>query len=61
MSVELGFSHFILRAQAPGAKVKVLHLAIDEDSSGVNIGYPAPVGMAFGVADIMTELRYFIT
>ena len=60
MSGRSGFSHFIPGAQAPGAQVKVFHLTIDEDSGGVNIGYPAPVGMAFGVADIMTELRYFI-
>jgi len=59
MSVKLWFGHFVLRPQAPGAKIKVLQLPVDEDSCGVNIGCPAPVSMAFGVADIMTELRYF--
>jgi hypothetical protein len=53
----LNFSRFILGAQAPGAQVETFHLAVDDNSGGVNIGGPAPVGMAFGVADIMTELR----
>jgi len=60
MSGRLGFGHFVLCPQAPGAQVKVLHLAINEDGGGVNISCPAPVSMAFGVADIMTELRDFI-
>ena len=54
----LDFDRFILGAQAPGAQVKVLFLAIDKNGGGVDIGSPAPVGMAFGVADIRTELRY---
>jgi hypothetical protein len=59
MSGGLDFSRFILGTQAPGAQVKSLYLAIDKDAGGVDIGRPAPVGMAFGVADIMTELRRF--
>lgn len=60
MSIRLDFGHFVLRAQAPGAQVKLFHLTVNHHSGGVDIGCPAPVGMAFGVADIMTELRYFI-
>jgi hypothetical protein len=60
MSGRLDFGCFILGAQAPGAQVKVLYLAIDKNAGGVDIGCPAPVGMAFGVADIMTELRYLV-
>jgi len=60
MSGGLDFGRFILGAQAPGAQVKALHLAIDKNAGRVDIGCPAPVGMAFGVADIMTELRDFI-
>jgi hypothetical protein len=59
MSGRLGFSDLVLRAQAPRAQVKMLCLAIDIDSSRVDIGRPAAVGVAFGVADIMTELRCF--
>jgi hypothetical protein len=59
MSGLLDFGCFVLGAQAPGAHVKVLHLAIDEDAGGVDISYPTPIGMAFGMADIMTELRCF--
>jgi hypothetical protein len=54
-----GFGDLVLVSQASGAKVKSLRLAIYNDSSRVNIGHPAAVGMALGVADIMTELRCF--
>jgi hypothetical protein len=37
----------------------MLHLAINHDAGGMDISCPAPVGMAFGVADIMTILRSF--
>ena len=59
MSGGLDFGRFILGAEAPGAQVKVLRPAIDKNAGGMDISYPAPVGMAFGVADIMTILRYF--
>jgi hypothetical protein len=59
MSGGLDFGRFILGAQAPGAQVKVLRLAIDNDAGGMYIGCPAPVGMAFGVTDIRTDLRCF--
>jgi len=46
----------MLGAQASGAQVKSSWLAIYNDGSGMDIGYPAAVGVAFGVADFMTEL-----
>ena len=54
-----GFGDLMLSAQASGAQVKPFWLAIDDDGSGVNIGHPAAVGVALGVADIMTKLRRF--
>jgi len=47
----------VLGAQAPGAQVKPFWLSIDSDGGGVNVRHPAAVGMAFGMTDIMTELR----
>jgi hypothetical protein len=49
----------MLRAQAPGAQVKVTGFAVDIYSSGVYIGDPPPVGMALGMADVMAEKRCF--
>jgi hypothetical protein len=56
----LDISRFILGTQASGAQVKVFLLPVDKNGGGMNIGSPAPVGMAFGVAYVMTELRDFI-
>jgi hypothetical protein len=50
---------FVLVPQAAGAEVKLLGLAVDRDGGRVNIGCPAPVGMAFGVADVRTVLGDF--
>ena len=47
----------MLGAQAPGAQIESLWLAIYGDSNRMNVGHPATIGMAFGVAHIMTELR----
>ena len=47
----------MLVTQAPGAKVKPFWLTVDNDGSRVNVWHPLAVGMAFGVADIMAELR----
>ena len=47
-------SGFILIAQAAGAEVKLLRLAVNHDGSGMDIGRPAPVGMALGMADVRT-------
>ena len=49
-------SDFMLGAQATGTEVKALGLSVSVDLCSMNIGYPAPVGPAFGVTDIMTEL-----
>jgi hypothetical protein len=46
----------MLGAQASGAQVKPFWLTIYNDGSRMNIGYPAAVGVAFGVANVMTEL-----
>jgi len=53
----LGFSGLVLRAQTAGAEVEVPGLAFDIDGGGVDIGNPAAVGMALGVADVLTEKR----
>ena len=45
----------MLGAQAPGAQVKSFWFAVNAYRSRVNIRYPATVGTALGVADIMTE------
>ena len=47
----------MLVAQAPGAQVEAFWLAAYSDSGRVNIRHPAAVGVALGMADIMTELR----
>ena len=49
----------MLSTQASGAQVEALWLAINNDSGRVNIRYPASVGMALGMANVMTELRCF--
>jgi len=49
----------MLGAQAPGAKVQPFRLTVYNNSGGVDVGYPAAVGMAFGMANIMTKLRCF--
>jgi hypothetical protein len=47
----------MLGAQAPGAEVKSFGLSIHNNGGRMNIRYPAAVGVALGVADIMAELR----
>ena len=51
------FDHLVLGAKTPGAKINAFGLALNEDGGWVNIRYPAPVGMALGMTNIMTELR----
>jgi hypothetical protein len=46
----------VLSAQASGAQVKSFWLTVYSDSNWVNIRYPATVGVAFRMADTMTEL-----
>ena len=47
----------MLSTQASGAQVESFLFAIYNNSDRVNIRHPAPIGVAFRVADIMTELR----
>ena len=49
------FRDFMLGAYAPGTQVESFRLAIYGDGGRVNIGYPATVGAALGMTDIMTE------
>jgi hypothetical protein len=59
MPAGLYFGRLMLRTQAPGTQVNVLCLAIDINGRRVDIRCPAAVGVALGVADILTELRRF--
>jgi hypothetical protein len=47
----------MLVAQASGAQVKPFWFAIDNNSNRMNVGHPAAVGVAFGMANIMSILR----
>ena len=47
----------MLATQASGAQVKPFRLAIDNNGGWLDVWHPAAVSVAFGVADIMTELR----
>jgi len=49
----------VLGAQAPGAQVKSLWFSIYGEGNRMDIGYPAAVGVALGVTDVMTELGRF--
>jgi hypothetical protein len=49
----------MLGTQATCAKIDVPGLPLDIDSGGVDVGNPSPIGMALGVADVMTEERRF--
>jgi hypothetical protein len=46
----------MLGAQAPGAQVEALELTIYRNRGRVYVGYPAAVGMPFGMAYIVAEL-----
>jgi hypothetical protein len=50
---------FVLRTQAAGAQVEMSGFAGNVNSGGVDIGCPAPVGVALGVTHVMTEKRGF--
>ena len=56
-----GLNHLVLGTQAPGTQVKALFLAVNSDGGWVDIGGPAPVGPALGMAYIMSEKRRFAT
>ena len=46
----------MLSAQASSAQIESFWPTIYNDSNRVDIGHPAPIGAAFGMAYIMTEL-----
>jgi len=46
----------MLGPQASGAQVESLWLSVYVYSNRVNVRHPATLGVAFGVADIMTKL-----
>lgn len=48
---------FIIRTQAAGAQVESFGFAFDHDRGWMNIGHPAPLGMALGMADIISVER----
>jgi hypothetical protein len=50
------FSNLVLVTQASGAQVKPFGLTIDDNGGWMNIRHPAPIGLALGMTDIMTEL-----
>jgi hypothetical protein len=52
---------FVQGAQTAGADFDMLHFAVDHDGGCMNISIEPPVGMAFGMADILTEHRRFVT
>jgi hypothetical protein len=49
----------MLIAQASGTQVKSFWLPVNGDSHRVNVRHPTTVGVAFGMAYIMTELWRF--
>lgn len=49
----------MLIAQASGAQVEALWLTIYHNSSRMNIRHPAAIGVALGMAHIMTKLSGF--
>ncbi len=49
----------MLSTQAPGAQVEAFCPAVYGYLGGMDVGQPHPVGVAFGMADVMTELRRF--
>ena len=54
-------SGLIVGAEAPRAQVDPLHLAVDGNPDGMDVGRPAAVGMPLGVTHVMPELRRFST
>ena len=49
----------MLGAQTSGAQVEPFLLSFNNNGSGMNVRYPAAVGMAFGMAHIMPKLGDF--
>ena len=61
MALKRLLSHLVLGAQASSAQVESLWLTSYNNSSWVNIGHPATIGMALGVAYVVTKLGGFAT
>jgi hypothetical protein len=57
--VWLGLSCFILRAQASGAEIETSGATVNLNGNRVNIRQPFALGMPFGMADVLSELRSF--
>ena len=51
----------MLGTQAAGTQFETLRLSTDDQGDRVNIGEPATVSVALGMADVMPELRRFTT
>ena len=51
-----GLGGFILRAQTARTEVEPLGFPFNDYISGMNIGHPPAVGVAFRMADGMAEL-----
>lgn len=49
----------LVGAQAPGAQVEAQRLAALVNGHRVDIGFPAPGGVPFGMAHVMPELGRF--
>jgi hypothetical protein len=49
----------MLGAQASGTQVEALELTVYRNRGRVNVGYPAAVGMPFGMTHIVAELGCF--
>ncbi len=49
----------MLTAQASGAQIEMFGLTINNNGSRVNVRHPVALGVALGVADIITILRRF--
>jgi len=47
----------VLVAQASGAQIQPFWFAINNNGNWMNVRHPATIGVAFGVANIMSELR----
>ena len=52
---------FMLIADTACAEIEALLLAVNKNDSRMDIRFPTPIGMTFGVADSITELRGFPT
>ena len=54
-------ANLLLGAQTPGADIDPLPLAVYDDGSLADIGHPAPLCMALGMGDIISNLWFLPT